>query len=96
MIRFRGMSSLAVIAVVGLLGSPNMRLAIADDPPDTPETLSLETLAAWQSLIEPSDQDLAYLDVGWETTIGNGVQRAVREHKPLMIYVMNGHPLGCT
>ena len=58
--------------------------------------LTLENLDDWQAAIEPAGPALADLAIDWETTILAGVRRASAEGKPLMIYVMNGHPFGCT
>ena len=68
-------------------------------PPATnevPADLTLDTLSAWRDVVEPSETECVYLDIDWETTVGDGVRRAWKERKPLLIYVMNGHPLGCT
>ena len=61
-----------------------------------PAKLTLESIGAWRAIIEPNDESCVDLKIDWETTVRDGARRANVERKPLMIYVMNGHPLGCT
>ena len=35
-------------------------------------------------------------EIPWETDLGAARARAAREGKPLLMWVMDGHPLGCT
>jgi hypothetical protein len=35
-------------------------------------------------------------EIGWETDLLAARERAVRERRPLFLWAMNGHPLGCT
>ena len=35
-------------------------------------------------------------EVAWETDLLAARERAVREKRPLFLWAMNGHPLGCT
>lgn len=37
-----------------------------------------------------------WADIPWETDLGAARARAAREGKPLLMWVMDGHPLGCT
>lgn len=34
--------------------------------------------------------------IPWEPDLGKARERAAREGKPLLMWVMDGHPLGCT
>lgn len=53
-------------------------------------------LTAWRAHLRPSGDDLAYARIDWESTFLDGLQRAAAERKPLLLWLMNGHPLGCT
>ncbi len=53
-------------------------------------------LAAWRQHLEPSGRELRWESVPWLPTFGEGLLQADREAKPLLLWVMNGHPLGCT
>lgn len=37
-----------------------------------------------------------WTEIPWETDITAARQRAAREGKPLFLWIMDGHPLGCT
>jgi len=37
-----------------------------------------------------------WTEIPWETDLQAARQRARRERKPLLMWVMDGHPLGCT
>lgn len=37
-----------------------------------------------------------WTDIPWIGELWEGRQKAAREEKPLFIWAMNGHPLGCT
>ncbi len=58
--------------------------------------LSLESLADYREAIEPTADESAFLDINWYSQLGEAVREAHKSEKPLLIYVMNGHPLGCT
>lgn len=37
-----------------------------------------------------------WTEIPWETDITAARQRAAREGKPVFLWIMDGHPLGCT
>ncbi|MCH6588501.1 MAG: hypothetical protein IH805_09350 [Proteobacteria bacterium] len=53
-------------------------------------------LPAWREHLEPAGRELRWESIGWLPTFGEGLLRADREGKPLLLWTMNGHPLGCT
>ena len=53
-------------------------------------------LQTWLALIEPTAEELSFERIGWAPSFHEGMKRASRERKPLLLWVMNGHPLGCT
>jgi hypothetical protein len=57
---------------------------------------SAADLDAWRLYLEPKPDEDAWRSIPWSTTLADGVVRAGREGKPLLLWVMNGHPLGCT
>lgn len=68
----------------------------AAELPETPGPLSEP---AWRRLVDwltPPREDLAWLELGWAPTVAEGVRRAEAEGRPLLLWAMNGHPLGCT
>ena len=58
--------------------------------------LNAKTVESFKNAIEPTEDESAFLKIAWESQLGQAVTKAYRGEKPLLIYVMNGHPLGCT
>lgn len=52
--------------------------------------------AAWREHIRPRPAELAWQSVPWLPTFEEGILAADARAKPLLLWVMNGHPLGCT
>jgi hypothetical protein len=46
--------------------------------------------------ILPNLSERSYRKIGWRTSVLQGVIDAQRDDRPVMIVLMNGHPLGCT
>lgn len=44
----------------------------------------------------PTAADNRWLEIPWRTDLGIALKDAEREHKPIYMWVMDGHPLGCT
>jgi hypothetical protein len=47
-------------------------------------------------LVLPNATEQSYRKIGWRTSVLQGVVDAQKNDKPVMIVLMNGHPLGCT
>ncbi|MEM7698378.1 MAG: hypothetical protein AAF236_08250 [Verrucomicrobiota bacterium] len=62
--------------------------------------LGLTTLTAadfdWIREAVSPDPEAAWKEIPWETSLLAGQARAAREQKPIFIWAMDGHPLGCT
>ena len=56
--------------------------------------LTDETFEALFEACRPQKE--RWTDIPWIGELWEGRQRAAREEKPLFIWAMNGHPLGCT
>lgn len=68
----------------------------AGELPPTPDPL---TEREWPRLVDwltPPEEELEWLEIGWAPTLAEGVRRAAQEGRPLLLWAMNGHPLGCT
>ncbi len=81
------------LAVI-LLGNSHRSL-IAQESSTRPE-LNQENLAEWRQHILPVESDLAWQQISWLTTFAEGIQAANEQDRPLLLWVMNGHPLACT
>lgn len=55
-----------------------------------------KTLDTWVSFIRPSEAELAYEKIGWRNKFWPAVEEARKLGRPILLWTMNGHPLGCT
>ena len=58
-----------------------------------PDEASFE---AWRAHLAPRPDELAWESLPWLTCYSDGVLAAQEQRRPLLLWVMNGHPLGCT
>lgn len=54
------------------------------------------TVAAWRHFLQPTEEELAWRRIPWLSTFGDGLTEARQARRPLLLWVMNGHPLGAT
>ena len=47
-------------------------------------------------LCSPAERASGWLELDWEIDLWKTRQRAAREGKPIFLWEMDGHPLGCT
>jgi hypothetical protein len=64
-------------------------------PPDVP-VLTEANLRKWIDFIRPSDDDKMWERLVGGTELGAAVAEAKSLQRPLLLWTMNGHPLGCT
>jgi len=50
----------------------------------------------WRDHILPEASEMAWEEIPWLTTFKDGILAADAAQKPLLLWTMNGHPLGCT
>jgi hypothetical protein len=61
------------------------------------QTLQFSAESAKQcELILPNPSEESYRKIGWRTSVLHGIVDAQKSDMPVMIVLMNGHPLGCT
>ena len=58
--------------------------------------LSPDNYEMWKDFIKPTEKELAWSQISWRSTFYDGLIDADNYKKPLLLWVMNGHPLGCT
>jgi hypothetical protein len=58
--------------------------------------LSPDTFAKLQALIKPGPSEDPWDQIPWLTSLWQARQRAAAEGKPILLWEMDGHPLGCT
>jgi hypothetical protein len=49
-----------------------------------------------RDLILPNPSEQSYRTIAWRTSVLHGIVDAHNSDRPVMIVLMNGHPLGCT
>lgn len=54
------------------------------------------SLDAWTAHLSPTADELAWEAVDWLPSYAEGVAAAQAQRRPLLLWAMNGHPLGCT
>jgi hypothetical protein len=52
--------------------------------------------AKWRDLVRPNVNELSQQKIAWRTSVLHGIVDAQMQDRPVMILLMNGHPLGCT
>jgi hypothetical protein len=50
----------------------------------------------WRDYIKPTENDLLWTSIPWQNSFQEGLAEAREQQKPMLLWVMNGHPLGCT
>ena len=55
-----------------------------------------ENFAAWGAFIRPSAKERKFEEIGWPNQFWPAVEEARALGRPLLLWTMNGHPLGCT
>jgi hypothetical protein len=65
-------------------------------PPPFVPILAGENLRKWVDYIRPADADLKWERLDWRTELGAAVQEAKALQRPILLWTMNGHPIGCT
>ncbi|MGH2561428.1 MAG: hypothetical protein ACRDJH_20375 [Thermomicrobiales bacterium] len=60
--------------------------------PTIAETGFRETLA----YVRPKPDELRWQEIPWQTELRAACRIAAAERKPILLWAMNGNPLGCT
>ena len=63
--------------------------------PPAPE-LTDATLDHWLAYIRPTPEEWAWRKIPWRPTLWQAAVDARRENKPILLFTMNGHPVGAT
>ena len=61
-----------------------------------PQSLDADSLPAWREHLLPQKQESRWQEIDWRPTVGDGLRAATGGDRPLLLWLMNGHPLGCT
>ncbi|MDQ3621768.1 MAG: hypothetical protein M3463_04665 [Verrucomicrobiota bacterium] len=56
----------------------------------------VESFRRLHSLIKPKASEESWIRIPWMTSLWEARERAAAEGKPILLWEMDGHPLGCT
>jgi len=59
-------------------------------------SLTRDNRSEWMAAIEPDATETAYRDIAWRNKFWPAVEEARALGRPILLWTMNGHPLGCT
>jgi hypothetical protein len=79
-----------IVGVIGALGVA--AVAVLAQPVAPTE----ENFQSWKGYLQQSTEEKRWQEISWHAVFWEGVQRARAQDKPILLWVMNGHPLGCT
>lgn len=65
------------------------RLARAAEP------ITSEQLARLRAEIPPAPSEQKWAQIPWQTSLWTARQQAAKQGKPILLWEMDGHPLGC-
>lgn len=68
--------------------------SLASEP--TSALLSPKSIGSIHALIKPQAAEEKWLQIPWLTNLHEARQQAAAEGKPILLWEMDGHPLGCT
>ena len=71
-------------------------LAAAVAPLGGAEQISRDQVAKLQALIKPASGEEKWQQIPWQVSLWKARQKAAAEGKPILLWEMDGHPLGCT
>ena len=55
-----------------------------------------ENYQRWLTFIQPDAKEQAYKEIPWRNHFWTAVTEAKELQRPILLWTMNGHPLGCT
>ena len=60
------------------------------------EPLTHEQFADLHLLIQPTEEESRWTRIPWLTSLWEARRQAAAKGKPILLWEMDGHPLGCT
>jgi hypothetical protein len=86
--------------VSGTIGAGLLLAASIGLGADKDQSLQTPKLSAdyakWRDHVLPNPSEQSYRKIAWRDSVLQGVCDAQKNDRPVMIVLMNGHPLGCT
>jgi hypothetical protein len=89
------LAPLLLLAASGVLQQPEPASETLDRGPELPRPRA-QDLPRWRALVRPRADELAFESIAWIPDLAGGLRAADAQQRPLLLWAMNGHPLGCT
>ena len=70
-------------------------LALASCAAHAAEPITPVQFASLRNLVKPDRADAKWTQIPWGTDLWEARTQAAREGKPILLWEMDGHPLGC-
>src|SRR5436305_8424790 len=55
-----------------------------------------QSFERWRDYVRPQAKEECYLEIPWRESFYIAINEARETDRPILLWVMNGHPLGCT
>ena len=55
-----------------------------------------QSFERWRDYIRPQVKEESYLEIPWHESFYSAINEARETDRPILLWTMNGHPLGCT
>jgi hypothetical protein len=55
-----------------------------------------QTFERWRDYVRPKAEEECYLQIPWRESFFIAINEARQTDRPILLWAMNGHPLGCT
>ena len=59
------------------------------------EPIKPEQFSRLHALIKPQSTEEKFMQIAWGTNLWEARKQAARDGKPILLWEMDGHPLGC-
>lgn len=96
------LGAVTMSAIARPSGSPERQPAGKKQTPGTNEArprskaMPLEQFTQLHASVAPQGDTERWTEIPWMLDLNAAREKAARERKPLLMWVMDGHPLGCT
>lgn len=67
-----------------------------DPSPDQLQPQRSAEYAKWRAYLLPSASEQSHRTIPWRASVLHGLIDAQKQDKPILLFLMNGHPLGCS
>jgi hypothetical protein len=71
-------------------------LFLAAGPVRSADPIPAAQFSTLRALVKPGDDEDRWASIPWRTSLWQARQEAARLGKPILLWEMDGHPLGCT